>query len=195
MNNSFNAKDADGNTIKVAALLDTINSIYHPNLAPEMLRVDQFLSTNGDGTGTTNANGDYSTPDDFYIEPPAGDEYEIARLIVTIEDDGNLRAERYTVEAALSNGISVIAKINGTEYDMTPIAILNHIGWANYCHDLRHFDYGSGNNFINVRWTFSKADCSLVLHGNQEDQLIVRLRDDLSNLVSHRFLAQGFKIQ
>ncbi len=67
----------------------------------------QYLDTNGDGTGTTNAIGNYSvTADDFYYE--ATRPCDIERMIVCVRDTGAFDAEDYGNGVALTNGIRVL---------------------------------------------------------------------------------------
>ena len=58
--------------------------------------ISRFLDTNGNGTGTKNANGNYSgAAEIFYIQPPAGSRYQINRLIVEVEDAAGMIATEY----------------------------------------------------------------------------------------------------
>ncbi|MCK5644352.1 MAG: hypothetical protein KAJ19_26370 [Gammaproteobacteria bacterium] len=198
---SFNAKDADGNTIKIAAQFDAINGIYTPSsVLPSEPRLDQLLSTNGDGTGTTNANGDFSAvSDDFYIEPGAAQVYHINKFSVIIETAAAFRAERYGAISALTTGVEILRKQATVETALTPLLIKNIGTWGLYATEEHGLTQGSGNNFIAFHWDLKDAGVDLALDGAVNDQFIVRLSDDFSaagaTLVSHYFLVQGHIIQ
>jgi hypothetical protein len=56
----------------------------------------QHLDTNGDGTGTLNANVDgSSTPVEFYIEAADNDVLELHRIIIHIADNGSIQPHTY----------------------------------------------------------------------------------------------------
>lgn len=165
----------------------------------------QFLSTNGDGTGTTNAIGDYSTPDDFYIEPPAAQDYVVTCLIVHIADDEILAGEYGGLEA-LTNGVRLKAKLCGTTYYLDGgVPIKFNAQWGSLCFDVEQKSWAPTptQESLVVRLApgayYIDGDAppnypGLLLRGYRDDQLIVTLSDDLSGLDIHRFLANGTKL-
>lgn len=146
-----------------------------------------------------NANKNYSDGGlgsrDFIIAPPANEVYELARVLVYIEDTVGVSAEKYgNITAGLTNGITFIHKNGGVEYDlMDGDVIKSNADWARECYDAQLLAWGSGNQMVTVRWTFSKSGIPIKLEGDQGDQLIVRINDDLSGLVAHYFRFQGTK--
>lgn len=182
---------ADGSATDVSSAAPLpVEIISDPSL------VFQYLDTVGDGTGTKNANGDYSSgATQFYIAPGAGVVYDINRMIVTIQDGSGFRAERYgSFGAALTNGIRIEKQDNiGTtllELD-GGINVKSNGDWGRLCYDADLKSWGAGNEFLNVRWTFTKAGGPLRLTGDDNDRLTVILNDDLTGLVEHYFMAQG----
>jgi len=164
-------------------------SDYKPLLA-------QFLSTNGDGTGTVNANVNGAvTPVVFKISPPATGSIVITRLIVTIRDNGTFSAEKYGVISELANGVEV-GRLNDTtdavEQDLTSgIPITTNASWGRLCYDVDLKTWGAGDSFLLVRWTFAKhGSCPLLISGGPA--LGISINDDLTTLVEHHFLVQGF---
>jgi len=153
--------------------------------------VYRLLDTVGDGTGTKNATGDYSTPQAFRISAPSGGLYMIERMIVHIRDAQALSADNYGNLAELTTGVSVKVYNGDTEdVDLTDgEPIKNHADWDGQCYDGKTTDFGSGNNFYTVRWTFSKAGQPLYLHGDWN--LRVELADNLTGLIKHQFRVQG----
>lgn len=158
----------------------------------------RYLDTNGIGTGTKNANGDYSTVSDiFYIQPPAGTQYEINRMIVEIEDTAGFQAEEYgNLGAALTNGITVREQNgDGTVIDLTDgIPIKTNAGWGALCYDVDLKTWGAGDEVLLVRWTFATAGNPLFLNGDSLDRLEVILNDNFTGLVEHYFLVQGIEV-
>ena len=160
----------------------------------------RYLDTAGNGTGTKEATGDYSvTAEGFYIEPSPNVDMgnlQIARIIVFIEDSQNWSANGYgDITAGLTNGIElkVFNEDDSVAADLTDgIPIKSNADWHSKCHDVTYTSYGVGNDFLSVRWTFTKAGKPITL--GYGERLEVMLNDDLTGLVSHRFLAQGIKL-
>lgn len=157
--------------------------------------VFRYLDTNGDGTGTKNANGDYSvTPGRFYVQNANDKGMCVSRLIVHIQDAQNFSADNYgNLASALTNGVSVNAKdhVDNVLLDLTDgLPVKSNADWGRLCYDTINVSYGSGNDFVQVRWTFSKAGKFLSLA--KDESLNVDLNDDLSGLVGHYFMVQGY---
>jgi len=154
----------------------------------------QALSTNGDGTGTVNANVDGGTPVAFKLTCPAGVHYEVARLIVYIEDTGNLLAANYGALGVLTNGVLVeVHDASGNPTGQLGHTLKSNSHWAKVCHDSSAHDYGSGNNAVSVRWTFQAAGESINLMPSES--LVVTIQDDLQGLVEHSFIAQFVQVR
>ena len=105
---------------------------YNPVRESNIFR---FLDTNGDGTGITNAIGNYNvTPTEFFIKPLVGEVYEIDRLIIQIADNGSIDAGSYGNGISLTNGITLkkIDDLGNILIDLTNNApILTNGAW--YC--------------------------------------------------------------
>jgi len=84
------------------------------NSGPVNESVDRFLDTNGDGTGTKSATGNYAeSPVSFFIQPPAGEVFRLNRMLVHIEDSGTFDSGSYGNGITLTNGITVSKVISG----------------------------------------------------------------------------------
>jgi hypothetical protein len=156
----------------------------------------RFLDTNGNGTGTKNATGDYSvTPDDFFYTAPAGGA-ELHRLIIHIEDTVGVQAEEYgNLGAALTNGYSLkVFDSNSVEVlditDGVPIKTNAQLGRLGYDVDVR--TWGAGNEIIQARITFSRAGYPLFLPEGY--QFKITFNDNLSGLIEHYFMLQGYHV-
>ena len=157
----------------------------------------RLLDTNGDGTGTKNANGNYSgAADDFYIQPPAGETYVLYRMLVFIEDGTSaFSADNYGGTAsALTTGVKVLVTDSS---DTTIVDLLDNVPvksnaqWNALCYDAQFVSYGTGNKYLVVRWTFERSGVPIVLTDQQK--LKVTVNDDLSGLDTHHFRVQGFR--
>jgi hypothetical protein len=134
---------------------------------------------------------------DYVIRPAADEILEVERLLVTIQDAGNLVNGKYgdNTAALLTNGIIVARKnSNGILEDYTdgePIKANEH--WGRYCYDYTTLEANSAP-IGNVRWTFGKSGSPVRLTGADGEYLAITLEDDFSILVTHKFLVQGIII-
>lgn len=153
----------------------------------------RLLDTTGDGTGTTEATGDYSsTPASFRISDTEGWGI-IHRMIVYIEDGGSFDSGRYGNGLQLTNGVRVYIRDADDEIlaELTSFPVTTNGEWQGQCHDYIHSSYGTGNELASIRWTFSKSGQPAEVRFDQGEYLEVYLNDDFSDLVKHRFTVQG----
>lgn len=165
-------------------------------------RVDKeiyrFLDTVGDGSGTKNANGNYSNSGGQNFLYVASDPVPsvLWRLIVNIRDGGGgFSADGYGGLAALSNGITISVRDSGGGVLLNitdDVPIQSNGDWARFCFDTGVDDFGSGDDFLKVRWTFANSGRPLIL--NPGERFVVNLADDLTGLTSHYFNLQGFRL-
>lgn len=158
--------------------------------------ISRYLDTNGDGTGTKEVLNANATPVEFYIQPPAGETYILTRMIVSMSDSGTMDSGGYGNNGAspLTNGITVVVERKGSLfYSLTDpdYPVKTNGEWGALCYDVDPRDYGQGDEYINVRWTFAKSGEDVRLNGNKNDRLVVTASDTLSHLVTHKFLVQG----
>ena len=156
----------------------------------------KLLSSNGDGTGTVNAIGDYSvTPLSLKLKLTGTIlPVEIERLIVMIQDTGAFDAEKYGNGITLTNGIRVYVRdiTDAVIEELTMFPILSSGDWAGHCHDLNHFTFGTGDEIATVRWTFAKSGAPVTIDFSKGQYLEALLNDDFTGLVKHRFGVQGY---
>jgi hypothetical protein len=155
--------------------------------------ISRYLDTVGDGSGTKNANGDYSESEEiFFITPSAGSTYDIARMIVSVYDTTGMQAQEYgNLATALDPGIVVrVSNSEGVINDLTDgVPITTNSGWGALCYDVDVKSWGSGNELLVVRWTFAKSGVDI--HLSLNEKLEVVLNDDFQGLLSHQFMVQG----
>ena len=159
----------------------------------------QLASTNGDGTGTTNAVGNYSDAGDgatdFKLTALNTSSYYILeRVIISISDVGAFDSGAYGNAVTLTNGITVDIQDadDVTIAPMTPFPIKTNGEWAAVCHDFTEQAFGQGDVYGTVRWTFSRAVPGGI-RIEPGESLVFTLNDDFSGLESHRFFVQGWK--
>ena len=183
----------DGTGTQVTS--DTPLPVSNSSAGSQRTTLHRYLDTVGDGSGTKNANGNYSGAEEiFFIEPPAATIYRITRLIVTIEDGNGMTWDGYGNLAALTNGIEVQTKgDSGVIVDLTDnVPVKYNVMWGANCYDAELKSTGAGNDFFQVRWTFAKAGQVLRLDGDTNDRLEVVFNDSFVGLVSHYFKVDGY---
>lgn len=156
----------------------------------------RYLDTDGDGTGTIDATGDYSDAtgtgvEDFYYEAVKGTTIE--RMLVSVGDTAGMQSQEYgNIGAALTNGVSVLLyNEHGALYeDLTAgQPVKTNAEWGALCFDVDVKTWGSGNELLVARWTFAKS--GLPLHLPAGAKLVVRVNDKMDGLLSHRYMIQG----
>lgn len=152
----------------------------------------KFLDTNGDQSGTINAIGNYSsTPTDFFIKPPANKIYRLSRMIILIVSPAVIASGQYGSIDALTNGIKVLFT-NSETIELNKIPIKTHEDWGGICHDSQALNYGNvAGKAVSVRWSFFNSGEDFWLNGKSDCKFIIRLNDNFSSLVTHRFYIQG----
>ncbi len=197
---NYYSKDSNGSDAYLAASGTGTNSdpyiLQRSNSSTGSQReqIFQYLDSVGDGSGTTNLVGDYSGGATvFKIAPGAGEVFRLARMIGFVEDGGSFDSGYYGNAITLTNGIALNHDYGAGTVDMMGGLTVKTSGdWAGLCHDVTHSNFGSGNEFITVRWTFSKTGQYVRLDGDAGDELRMTLHDNFSGLVNHRFMIQGY---
>lgn len=159
--------------------------------------VMRFLDTVGDGTGTTNANGDYSvTQGIFRIAPGAGEIFRISRMIIMVEDTSGMTPVEYgNIGSALTNGIQLRCHDGTTTIcDFTNGDPITRNGdWAGRCYDANLLTWGASNEILAIRWTFTESGQFIRLDGDANEELQIVLDDDMTDLINHTFYINGYK--
>ena len=155
----------------------------------------RFGDTAGDGSGDKTAIGDYTTPQDFAMLHPAGADTicYCERMIVHIEDGNNFSADKYDLLTTLTNGISILLldAAGATLQDITDgMPVKTNASWGRHCYDIKPSNFGQGNDYIQVSWTFEKAGAPIRM--NPGLSIVARLRDNFTGLIDHTFMFQGY---
>lgn len=143
--------------------------------------------------GDTSAIGDYSgTASTFYLQPAAGVNYRLIRMMVHVKDTAGMDADQYGNNITLANGIQINLTQDGTTIDLVDTLPLKTNGaWAQLCHDAVLLEWGTGNEILTCRWTFAKSNEGFRLIGDNEDRFEIILSDDFEGLLDHTFMMEG----
>ena len=177
-----------------------ISRAYEKRLAGLSLpsqNVFRYLSDDGTSSGTKNAIGNYSDgglgETFFYYESPFGKTTVAQRMIMKIRDAAPFSADGYGGISALTNGITFLIRNDADEdqLDLTDgIPIQNNADWGRLCFDMRLDSFGSGDDFVTVRWTFSNSGSALIIPPGWKIGAL--FHDDLSGLDAHYFFLNGY---
>lgn len=166
-------------------------------IRPEQGR-SEFFTQDGDGV-TYNANLDFSDgtgigATNFEIGPPAGEIWICRRLIVYVEDAGQMNPSEYgDTGAELTNGINVQI-VDGEDSILRNFTEIHNItsngSWAERCFDSVNIGAATtGSDAYTARWTFANdnggKDYRLI--GDLGHKFRIILNDDLSGLTEHTF--------
>lgn len=168
-------------------------------------QIFQFLTDDGTEDGEPNMAVDGSSVNvEYYIQPPAGEEWHITRLIFHLEDDTgrDLFPEKFGDLAALTNGCIFQGKRGGVvTVDFSkglPIKSHSHLGRFSY--DVSYSAGAQGgagapaNGVVQDRFTYTKSGQPIVLRGDYDESISFTIRDDLQTLVELTAQAQGQKV-
>lgn len=152
------------------------------------------LDVNGDGSGSKNGAVDGSvTPAVFKYNVPAGKSFLLDRMLVYIQDSGTFDVEDYGNGVVLPSGIEI--GVYNKSDDSLALDFLagepvkSNGDWAANCFDLNYFTFGTGDESISVRWTFTKTGGYIYVSDDQ--YFAVTINDNLSGLTKHQFRIQG----
>jgi hypothetical protein len=169
----------------------------------------RLLDTNGDGTGTKIATGNYAGDEvTFYIEPPADEDFIIHDMSVVISDDFVV-FERYGNAGAgpLTEGlrVNVISQAFGT-IDLTDgVKIKATEDWFKLAQNAYKFGSMGVVEYMTFHVDFRAilpgiiqvpdgTPGGILLRGHASDQLVVGIDGDLTDLNDHYFRVSGTRI-
>jgi hypothetical protein len=116
-------------------------------------------------------------------------------MLVYVQDTGSFDSGGYGNGSALANGIQIKVYRDAVEQialtNSQPIKQNTH--WAKFCFDIKISTFGSGDESLGARWTFTNGGTFIRLDGDESDSIKVEFNDDFSDLTSQTFLFQGYK--
>jgi hypothetical protein len=160
-----------------------------------------FLDTNGNGTGTFNAIGNYSgVATSFYFQPASNIQVVVNSLIFSIWDDVTFQFSSYGNGSALTNGIIIRVTQNGEVSDFTSQGTIK----TNFDLITRFKNYEfptmgpalNTDSALTAEMNFKEEyDSPLILNGNTSDKIEVVLNDNFSGLNGQRFNIKGYIVE
>jgi len=161
-------------------------------------RIDRFLDTNGDGSGAKNVIGNYAggSAETFFIAPPSDKKFVLSRMMVSIRDTGSMDSGLYGNGITITNGLTLKKKDgSGDILDMLDgLTIKTNGDWGRHCYDVSRSNFGSGDEYITVRWSFFRAgNKGINLSGAAGEFFELGLNDDFSGLVEHYYFIEGYE--
>lgn len=190
--------EAAGTGLPVAIGSDGVVTIGKSGAVNQKLQ--RFLDTNGDGTGTKNAAVDYSSGEEiFFIKPAASTIFRITRLLISIHCGSGSTWGEFGNLAALGTGIEIRHQNDsGTVLDCTDqVLITTNAGIGFHCYDTQLMNAGTGDDFVAGRWSFGgddKSGAPIRLDGDDADneRLEVVLNDNFSTFTAMYFKINGY---
>lgn len=193
---SFGSNKSGKDTLSEEDLIRRFSTFGINDESPNFYKFFNELDETGNETGNVDATGNYLTDTFFAIKHIEGDNpIFVNRIITTIQDSGSVDAASYGNGIALTNGILLqkIDKNNNIIIDFTAgQSILTNTDWGTNCFDVKPSEFGGGNNYVLAKWTLTKDSNGKGLRLEDGERLVMRLKDDFTGLVGHKFKGVGY---
>lgn len=181
-------------------LLDVVQG-YIDNQGTSLLSdkiLSVVLSDNGDGTGTSDAIGDYSvTAKEFYFAPLPGKYYNIHSLQYYIQDNDVFTVNGYGAMSVLTNGYDITMVIDGVTYYINDGQKVKKNGdimrIAAAIYTTEKTTAGAHNALVGDSDMIRRFGY-IVLNGDKGDKISITLNDSFTSLVEHRFRVTGHEL-
>ncbi len=156
--------------------------------------VSVLMSSNGDGTGTVEAIGDYSvTPLSLKLKLDDHSKVEIYGLKMKLRDIGTFQADDYaSLTGSLTNGIRIYVRDGDDELieELTSYPIKNNADLATFT-NFRFNDFATNDNVMSVGWDISGIGTPVKLDFSKGQYLEVFFNDDFTGITEQTFAAFG----
>lgn len=178
----------DNNQMQIASAVDR-NLV----IGPQRPLFFTHLTSDGADTGNYDLNVDGSvTPQRFFIKPPPGAIYRIAKLTLYVQDSGTFDTEKWGNNITMINGIQFTTTRNGVERPILQHPLKTSGNLAELTYDLLHLTFGTGDEFITARWNLFENGQYFRLDGDNGDEFGMWINDDLTGLNVQHFMAHGY---
>lgn len=131
-------------------------------------------------------------PAEFKLAPPADEIWNVARMILFVQDSGSFDAELWGNGITMVNGIEFIVREKGVPSVLRGEIVRTTGELASIMHDVNHHSFGIGDEFITARLTFTKYGNPIILDGSFGDKISVFINDDLTGLTVQNATFQGY---
>ncbi len=158
--------------------------------------ISRFLDTVGDGTGVSDATGDYSvSPVTFIFRPAADQLIQVATFEVSIKDMSIVSGRYGNIMGGLVNGYVFRLKddVGGDQALLAGRVFKTSADFAASGADASVFSQGAGGEVLTATWNLrNRFDVVQGLNGATGQRIEVTLNDDFTGLDEHRFQVQGY---
>ena len=137
-----------------------------------------------------------TTPVIFTVDPPAGFDYDITRVILNILDTSSMDFSTFGSGAAITNGV-VLRVTNGAQRNLFNWKTNGELINRAFDHSFQTNNANNARGFT-VRSTFSgagKRGVTVRLNGDDNDELQIVIQDDLTGQDRITMIAQGHRVQ
>ena len=147
--------------------------------------------------GNFEAIGDYSIEtEEFIYKNTNNKKLFITKLDIMIEDNANMKYNKYSAETILKNGVKIFYTKDSIKHyiigDELPIKA--NRDWLHYSCKVKQHSFNNNHSFIKVVFKFLKEDNSPIIL-KKNDVFGIELNDDFSQLENHTFHINGFHIK
>lgn len=155
----------------------------------------RFADSVGDGSGSRNAIGDYSSvPSTFFIKPTVDETFRLSLLMISYRSMNEGSATDYASMVPLTNGIQIhIVRDGEVTNDLTFAGrIFDNAGWETAS------EFYTRQRWLGNIWTYNavipiaKSGQSFRLAGEKQEELQIILNDDFTSLERHVFGFYGY---
>lgn len=154
-----------------------------------------FVTNIGDGTGTFNLIGNYSSvATDFWYE--ASSKYIVSSVILAISDSSSFNQGDYgAIPGGLTNGVGFFIQFaGGPEVRLVhPENIKHNYEWLAITKDTTLTNFAGNAQTLVINFDVV-GDFGMPLTMNKGDRFILRLNDDLTGLIFHTCGLRGRKL-
>lgn len=176
-----------------------IGVIFITNVVGNVITIDRPLA-NAFPIGTnvkliennmTSAIGTLASPISYRVAPPAGQIWQITRVLISMTDNTAMDDDKFGSLPPLTNGAVGRAETIGGR-------IVNITNWkdnSDLVNDMYDINYPvktpAGTYALRGRWTFTNAQFIVELNGDDGHFIEVLIQDDLTAMASFTIKAQG----
>lgn len=174
-----------------AATVDITGGVsISPIPAAEVIQFVKFFSYNGSVDMTVNGS---STPIDFKVSPQSNETYYIEHMTFGLDDGGTCPPNFYGGLPGLTNGTQIILKRGGVEYELINLKNNGDIALT-FNYSVGFFENGKYMAFTNGFMGKFVFVTNLGLVGESGDEMIIRIRDNLTSLSFQRAALQAWRL-
>jgi len=160
----------------------------------QLIPLFQALDTVGDGSGTTNATGNYAAvATGFKMVCPSGKGHTITQLMIHIAGPTNFALTGYgSIAGGVTNGVVIQFSLGGVLMSLNAgMPFKSNDDWAHASADVNHLTFVGGGDSLVIPFKIADFGIPLVLAAG--DFIQVLLNDDFTGLTSQHFIAHGYE--